>query len=131
MANQPEDVNAIIAQFLERMSLLAEFMMSFPGFIAIVITLEDNLDNYTEINRLTKGFLEKREAIAMWHKQADKPLDPRAVIMMEWLTLFKGYQMGSFADEAFVAKLDSILTRLEKMEIEFERKQGENPDNDD
>jgi hypothetical protein len=129
MADRPEDINAIIAQFLERMSLLAEFMMSFPGFIAIVIILEDNVDNHTEINRLAKGFIEKREAIARWHKQADKPLDPRAVIMMEWLTLFKNYQVGSFGDEAFVTKLDSVLTRLEKMEVEFENKQGENPEN--
>lgn len=131
MADRPEDINAIIAQFLERMSLLAEFMMSFPGFIAIVIVLEDNLDNYTEINRLSKGFLEKREAIARWHKQAAKALDPRAVIMVEWLTLFKSYRVGSFGDEAFVAKLDSILTRLEKMEVEFEHKQDENPENDE
>lgn len=130
MADQPENINAIVAQFLERMSLLAEFMMSFPGFIAIVIVLEDNLDNYTEINRLSKGFLEKRAAIARWHKQAAKSLDPRAVLMVEWLTLFKSYRVGSFGEDTFVKKLDDILTRLEKMEVEFENNQGENPENE-
>lgn len=123
MTDQSKDLSEIISRYVERMSLLAEFMMSFPGFIAVVINLEDNPENFSEINRLSKGFLAKRDAIARWHKKNNQQLDPRTIIMVEWLTLFKDYKSNSFLDKQFRDTLDSILSRLEKMEIEFQNKQ--------